>query len=143
MAGGMRGKDDAFRETLAERVDTTRSRKAGLGHGTADFHGRPPNASSAWTATTPPADRARPASPAAVPPAARPHRSASEPVRPCWYDGPWGRQPALLLQWRRVDEGSSHGSTYHGLIVVAAPDETGAGWTVIRLWADASFLSPA
>jgi hypothetical protein len=125
VAGGMGAKDESFpRETLAERVAATRARQAGLGHGTTGFHGTPPNASSAWTAPTSPAS----------PP--RPPASPAEPVRPCWYQAPWGRQPALLLQWRRSPNG------YCGLIVVAAPDETGEGWTVIRLWVEAAHLSP-
>lgn len=39
-------KDDPFRETLSERVAATRARQAGLGHGTAGFHGSPPTALS-------------------------------------------------------------------------------------------------
>jgi hypothetical protein len=144
VAGGMGREDDSFpRETLAERVATTRARQAGLGHGTSGFHGTPPNASSAWTAppATPPATPlgAPPVPPSALstsasPPAAR---HPAGPVRPCWFESPWGRQPALLLRWRRADDGS-----YSGLVVVAAPDETGEGWTVIRLWAAASLLTP-
>jgi hypothetical protein len=135
MAGGMGRKDDPFRETLAERVAATRARQAGLGHGTAGFHGAPPNASSAWTSTTPPTSPATAPSPGAA--AGPAPRGPVEPVRPCWYEAPWGRQPALLLQWRRVGDTSR----YVGLIVVAAPDETGTGWTVIRLWVDAAQLT--
>jgi hypothetical protein len=147
VAGGMGRKDDSFpRETLAERVASTRARQAGLGHGTSGFHGTPPNASSAWTASpatpaaTPPASRLGqpPASPTSAPPPAAQHPAGpARPVRPCWFDSQWGRQPALLLQWRRAGDGS-----YSGLVVVAAPDETGEGWAVIRLWAAASLLTP-
>lgn len=133
MAGGIGRKNDPFRETLAERVATTRARQAGLGHGTSGFHGTPPYASSAWTAPAPPSP-GRSAEPASV---GSPPASLAEPVRPCYFDSPWGRQPALLLQWRRAADGR-----YVGLVVVAAPDETGTGWTVIRLWTDASNLSP-
>lgn len=136
MAGGMGRKDDPFRETLAERVATTRARQAGLGHGTTGFHGTPPSASSAWTSTSSQGSPASPARPAGTPPDMSPPRTPAQPVRPCWYDGPWGRSPALLLQWRRGSSG------YLGLIVVAAPDETGEGWTVIRLWVNAAHLTP-
>jgi hypothetical protein len=141
MVGGMGREDDPFRETLAERVANTRARQAGqagqggsggLGHGTTGFHGTPPNSSTAWTSTAPagrPAGHPPPVHPSATPPA---------PVRPCWYESPWGRQPALLLQWRRDNAGR-----HLGLIVAAAPDETGAGWTVIRLWVDSAMLSPS
>lgn len=133
MAGGMgRGDEGLPRETLAERLAVTRARQDGLGHGTAGFHGAPPNASSAWTATPPTAP-----TPAAPSPVSPPSASPAEPVRPCWYEAPWGRQPALLLQWRRSEDGG-----YLGLVVVAAPDETGSGWTVVRLWADSSLLAP-
>lgn len=134
MAGGMGRRDnDVPRETLAERVAATRARQTGLGHGTSGFHGTPPNASSAWTATPPPSS-----SPTS-PPGRRPAGSPAQRVRPCWAETPWGRQPALLLQWRRTDNASG----YSGLVVVAAPDETGSGWTVIRLWLDASLLTPS
>lgn len=140
MAGGMGRRDASFpRETLAERVANTHARQGGLGHGTSDFHGTPPNATSAWTAL--PATSS-PATPSAPPkPPAAPANPATErprqPVRPCWFDSPWGRQPALLLEWRRAADRS-----YSGLVVVAAPDETGEGWTVVRLWAAAALLTP-
>lgn len=142
MAGGMGRENDPYpRETLAERVANTRAGCASLGHGTAGFHGTPPSASGAW-ATTPPSSQptqlpaGHPAgrslsstAPSAVP-------SPTRPVKHCWYDAPWGRQPALLLRWRRAT-----GGAYLGLIVVAAPDETGTDWTVVRLWADSSLLT--
>ena len=142
VAGGM-GRNDvpSPRETLAERVANTRARSAGLGHATADLHGKPPSASGAWTATPPSSQPARP--PAGAP--ARLSVSPSAPsafpqpaqaVKHCWYEAPWGRQPALLLRWRRAADGS-----HLGLIVVAAPDETGTDWTVVRLWAHASLLT--
>jgi hypothetical protein len=139
---GIGRRDDPFpRETLAERVANTRAHHAGLGHGTADFHSSPPSASAALTAPTQSAKPARP--PAGDPahfnvnptaPSAAP--SPAQPVKHCWYQAPWGRQPALLLRWRRATDGS-----YRGPIVVAAPDETGTGWTVVRLWADSSLLT--
>ena len=138
MAGGMGRKYDPFRETLTERVAATRTRQAGLGHGTAGFHGTPPNALSAWTSTTTPMSPAPAPSPAPGPTASIAPRGPVEPVRPCWYEAPWGRQPALLLQWRRVGDTNR----YVGLIVVAAPDETGENWTVIRLWVSATQLEP-
>lgn len=131
MTGGLGRKDEPFRKSLADPVAGARLQQGGLGHGTAGFHGTPPHNSSAWTSTTP----ATASSP--VPAGIAPHAPV-EPVRPCWYEAPWGRQPALLLQWRRVGETSSH---HVGLIVVAAPDETGTGWTVIRLWVDAAQLT--
>jgi hypothetical protein len=54
------------------------------------------------------------------------------PVRHCWYDGPHGRQAALLLEWRRVGDGWS------GRVAVAVPDE--AGWALVEMWVDAGML---
>ncbi len=126
MAGGMGRKVDAYgRETLTERVANTRARQTGAGtsgHSTADLHGKRPNAPASWTAPPPP-----PAAPGKPPP----------PIKHCWYDGPYGRQPALLLRWRRIA-----GDHYDGLIVVAAPDETRTGWVVMEMWTEASMLSP-
>ncbi|MFC7723609.1 hypothetical protein ACFQW6_00730 [Nocardioides sp. GCM10028917] len=123
----MGSKDGAFgRETLAERVANTRARQmssATSGHSTADLHGKRPNAPAPWAAPPP-----GPASPGPPPPS----------IKHCWYDGPYGRQPALLLRWRRIA-----GDHYDGLIIVAAPDETGTSWVVMEMWAEASLLSPA
>ena len=57
-------------------------------------------------------------------------------VKHAWYDGPHGRQAALLLQWRVVD------GRYDGRICVVAPDE-GGGWAVVEMWVEAEMLAPA
>jgi hypothetical protein len=130
VAGGMGGSREDFpRETLDERVANTRARQAGrpgpsesagqTGHSTAGFHRTPP---PSWGA--PPTPPATPSSPLPL-------------LRHCWYDGPFGRQPALLLRWRNI---SGH---FDGLIVVAAPDQAGTGWAVVEMWTDAAMLSPA
>jgi hypothetical protein len=56
------------------------------------------------------------------------------PTRHCWYDGPHGRQAALLLEWRRVGEG------WAGRVAVAAPDP--GGWALVEMWVDAGLLAP-
>lgn len=144
MAGGMSRKGDDFsRETLAERVANTRARHAehsaapntsgstaggsttggpGRGHGTADLHGKRPNAPASWTA------------PPAVPPTPT---SPPPPLKHCWYDGPFGRQPALLVKWRCIQ------GHYDGLVILAAPDEAGTGWCVVEMWTDSALPSPA
>jgi len=58
------------------------------------------------------------------------------PVRHCWYDGPNGRQAALLLEWRNV------GGHYDGRIAVAAKEQ-GIGWGIVEMWVSAGMLSPA
>jgi hypothetical protein len=86
------------------------------GHGTHGFHGR---RLADW------ADVLR-----------EPSRGAdSPPVRHCWYDGPNGRQAALLLGWRSVE------GRYSGRVAVAAlePD----GWAIVEMWVDQGMLSPA
>lgn len=103
------------RETLAQRVATTRARQGG--HSTSDLHGKRP---ADW------ADVLREPARGPEPP----------PVRHCWYDGPNGRQAALLLGWRNV---SGH---YDGRIAVAA-EEPGVGWGVVEMWVSAGMLSPA
>jgi hypothetical protein len=110
MAGGM---TQGGRENLAQRVANTRARAAG--HGTQGMHGKRP-ASWADSLTEPP--------PTAVPP----------PVRHCWYNGPNGKQAALLLEWRNID------GHYDGRIAVAAlePD----GWGIVEMWVSAGMLSP-
>jgi hypothetical protein len=125
VAGGMSQNGDGHpRETLTERVANTRARQTsfpGSGHSTADLHGRRPNAPASWTA--PPGTPTAPGTP--------------PPIKHCWYDGPYGRQPALLLRWRRIER------HYDGLIIVAAPDENGTAWVVMEMWTEASLLSPA
>jgi hypothetical protein len=56
-------------------------------------------------------------------------------VKHCWYDGPHGRQPALLLGWRKVGEG------YDGRIAAAVPE--GTGWAVVEMWVESEMLTPA
>ena len=102
------------RETLAQRVANTRDREAG--HGTEGFHGKRP-ASWADSLTEPP--------PPAAPPA----------IRHCWYDGPHGRQAALLLGWRQVE------GRYSGRIAVATLEHD--GWAIVEMWVDQGMLSPA
>ncbi len=92
-------------ETLAQRVANTRARSAG-----------------APSAVTP--DPAPPG-PASPPP----------PLKHAWYDGPHGRQPALLLEWRNIE------GHYDGRICVAAPD--GDGWALVEMWVDGAMLAPA
>lgn len=58
---------------------------------------------------------------------------APPPTRHCWYDGPHGRQAALLLEWRRV------GGGWSGRIAVAAPDP--GGWALVEMWVDAGLLA--
>ena len=63
----------------------------------------------------------------------RPDPDAPPPMRHCWYDGPHGRQAALLLEWRRV------GGGWAGRVAVAAPDP--AGWALVEMWVDAGLLA--
>jgi hypothetical protein len=111
MAGGM---DPGGPETLAERVANTRARQGS--HSTSDLHGKRP---ADWADVL----RDRPAEPTPA------------PVRPCWYDGPNGRQAALLLEWRNV---SGH---YDGRIAVAT-QEPGVGWGIVEMWVSAGMLAP-
>lgn len=101
-------------ETLAERVAGTRARQ--MGHSTADLHGDRP---AGWF----PGGTGEPAACVAPP-----------PVKHCWYDGPHGRQAALLLEWRRLD------GHYRGRIAVAAlePD----GWAIVEMWVEQGMLTP-
>jgi hypothetical protein len=64
-----------------------------------------------------------------------PDAAGPPPTRHCWYDGPHGRQAALLLEWRRV------GGGWSGRIAVAAPDA--AGWALVEMWVDPGMLAPA
>lgn len=115
MAGGM---TSGGRETLAQRTQATREREASrrYGHGTSDFHGTPP---ADW------ADALRDTKAAADQP---------PPVKHCWYDGPHGRQPALLLGWRNT------GGHYDGRIAVAAPEPD--GWAIVEMWVSQRMLRP-
>jgi len=112
MAGGM---TPGGRETLAERVANTTARQAQ--HGTQDLHGKRP---ASWSAAL----SEQPASPATPP-----------PIKHCWYDGPNGRQAALLLEWR------GGGGHYDGRIAVAA-HEPGEGWGIVEMWVGEGMLSP-
>ena len=112
MAGGM---TPGGRENLAQRVENTRARQAG--HGTADMHGRrPADWADALTANGP-----TPIAPPAI--------------RHCWYDGPHGRQAALLLGWRQVE------GHYSGRVAVATLEPE--GWIITELWVDQAMLFPA
>ena len=55
-------------------------------------------------------------------------------IKHCWYDGPHGRQAALLLEWRKVGDG------FDGRIAVAVPDTS--GWGLVEMWVDAAMLEP-
>ena len=110
MAGGM---TPGGRETLAQRVANTRARQGG--HGTQDAHGTRP---ASWSPLTP--DTSAPA-------------SGPPPIKHCWYDGPYGRQAALLLEWRRIGDG------YDGRIAVAASEPD--GWAIVEMWVESGLLS--
>lgn len=114
MAGGM---TQGSSETLLQRVQNAREREAARArHGTAGFHGKRP---ADW------ADALGEASPAALPP----------PIKHCWYHGPHGSQPALLLGWRHLD------GHYDGRIAVAALEAD--GWAIVEMWVEQGMLSPA
>ncbi len=70
------------------------------------------------------------AAPTAPAPDPAPH--AVPAIKHCWYDGPHGRQAALLLEWRRVETG------FDGRIAVAVPDSS--GWGLVEMWVDAALL---
>ncbi len=56
-------------------------------------------------------------------------------VKHAWYDGPYGRQPALLLGWRNIQ------GRYDGRICVVAPED--GGWAIVEMWVDGAMLSRA
>lgn len=56
-------------------------------------------------------------------------------LKHAWYDGPYGRQAALLLGWRSIE------GRHDGRICVVAPDE--GGWAIVEMWVDGTMLSPA
>lgn len=61
-------------------------------------------------------------------------------VKHCWYDGPNGRQAALLLKWSR----GSDQSRWRGYVAVARPSEDGSGeWDLVTMWVSAGLLAPA
>ncbi len=92
------------RETLAQRVANTRAREAA----------------------------------ARSPASAEGHEGAAStsgpPVQHCWYDGPHGRQAALLLEWRQ------RAGAWAGRIAVSVPDDQ--GWALVEMWVDAGLLAP-
>ena len=111
MAGGM---TPGGRENLAQRVANTRARAGG--HGTSDQHGKRP---ASWAESL--AESPEPVTPPAI--------------RPSWYDGPYGRPSALLLEWRNT------GGHHDGRIVVAALEAD--GWGIVEMWVGQEMLSPA
>lgn len=56
-------------------------------------------------------------------------------LKHCWYAGPYGRQAALLLEWRNIQ------GRYDGRICVAAPAD--GGWAIVEMWVDGAMLSRA
>src|SRR6478609_7342570 len=109
MAGGMAS---TGRETLAERVATTRAREAERQHGTHGTHGFHGKRPADWADVL----RENPRTAASDPVAPSP---AAPGIKHCWYDGPYGRQAALLLEWRALD------GYFRGRIAVAAPEADG------------------
>lgn len=62
------------------------------------------------------------------------HLSESPTVKHCWVTDEHGRQPALLLEWRRVAAG------WQGRVVRPVLD--GGGWIVVEEWLAAERLEP-
>lgn len=116
MAGGM---TSGGGETLAERVANTRAREADRQHGTHGFHGKRP---ADWSDVL--KENPSPANPVPETPT----------IKHCWYDGPYGRQAALLLEWRGFD------GYFRGRIAVAAPEAD--GWAIVEMWVEQGMLSP-
>lgn len=58
-------------------------------------------------------------------------------VKHCWYDGPHGRQPALLLRWGKPTPASS----WRGYIAVPVLDDAG-NWDLVTMWVSAGMLQP-
>lgn len=65
---------------------------------------------------------------------AAPSPGLTEPprVRPCWVTDEHGRQPALLLEWRRTAAG------WQGRVVRPVLDED--AWLVVEEWVRADLL---
>jgi hypothetical protein len=59
----------------------------------------------------------------------------SPTVRHCWVTDSHGRSPALLLEWRRHEDG------WHGRVV--RPVLEGDAWLVVEEWLPAGLLDPA
>lgn len=67
----------------------------------------------------------------------QPHQGPTPPpVKHCWYDGPDGRQAALLLDWRKITDHAA----WEGYIAVARPIDD--GWGLVTIWVDAGLLAP-
>lgn len=121
MAGGMipgRG------ESLAQRIANTQAAEAARleQHGTAGFHGKRP---APW------ADVLRDA-----PPEAASTTPTPPEMKHCWYDGPYGRQAALLLEWSQGVAGHRRGRI---AVATFEPD----GWAIIEMWVEQDVLHPA
>ena len=56
------------------------------------------------------------------------------PVKRCWVTDNHGRNPGLLLEWRRVAAG------WQGRVV--RPVYDGSGWIVVEEWLPADVLTP-
>lgn len=117
---------DSGHGTLADRIAQTKAnelaRETGPTHGTAGFHGTRP---APW------ADALR------DPPAAAAPSEPEHPANHCWYDGPHGRQAALLLEWSeggRVER--------RGRVAVACLEPDGH-WSMVEMWVEQGMLSPA
>ena len=106
--------DKGGSENLLQRVQTTRARQGG--HTTSDLHGKRP---ADWADVLRDQEIEPPSAP---------------PIKHCWYDGPHGRQAALLLGWRHVE------GYYRGRIAVAAPELY--GWAIVEMWVEQGMLSP-
>ena len=69
------------------------------------------------------------------PPPPRPSQASTSPIRHCWVVDDQGRQPALLLEWRRVASG------WQGRVVRPVREEP--GWIVVEEWLPAHQLQAA
>ena len=61
-------------------------------------------------------------------------REANSPVRRCWVTDEHGRQPGLLLEWRRTLAG------WQGRVVRPVREE--GCWVVVEEWLPAAMLTP-
>jgi hypothetical protein len=68
------------------------------------------------------------------PPSSPPPRPPAAPVKQCWVTDRHGRNPGLLLEWRRVAAG------WQGRVVRPVLD--GSGWVVVEEWLPAELLTP-
>ena len=66
--------------------------------------------------------------------AASPAEPEALPVRHCWVTDRHGRLPALVLEWRRRDDG------WHARVV--RPVREDDGWQVVEEWLPAGLLDP-